>query len=326
MAKEILAAAWDGVLPKETLRMEDLPQPRGRVFNIQRYSLDDGPGIRTTVFLKGCQLRCPWCSNPESQSFEPQILYRYTACKMCGACIAVCPQGAVTMGADGIDIDRARCAVCGECAAACVQGALKISGEDMTVEQVFKVIRRDAAYYEESGGGVTCSGGEILAQADFVRELFKKCREAGYHTCADTSGFGTAEAMEKVLKFADLVYFDLKHADDGWHLANLAVPRDVIIRNLRLCALRGVPVVIRVPLVPGQNDSEENLTAMAELAKSIVPRAQVNILPYHKYGESKYRSVGMEYTLSHLRENTPEELERAAAVFVECGLECTISK
>ncbi|MDR0838977.1 MAG: glycyl-radical enzyme activating protein, partial [Oscillospiraceae bacterium] len=151
----------------------------GTVFNIQRYSIDDGPGIRTTVFLKGCPLRCPWCSNPESQSAAPQLSYRYTSCKKCGRCAAACPNGAITLTEDGIVIDREKCVVCGTCVEACGDDALSIKGEEMTVAQVWKVIRRDAVYYETSGGGVTCSGGEILAQPEFVAEIFKKCREEG---------------------------------------------------------------------------------------------------------------------------------------------------
>jgi pyruvate formate lyase activating enzyme len=196
----------------------------------------------------------------------------------------------------------------------------------MTVEKVWKTVRKDEVYYETSGGGVTCSGGEILGQADFVAELFKKCRENGIHTCADTSGFGTAEALDKVLEYTDLVYFDLKHMDDARHRELMGVPRDVIVRNLETVAARGIPVTIRVPLIPEYNSGEENLRATAELVRAVAPNATVSVLPYHKYGASKYASVGMVYALDELRENTPEELERARAIFEEYGLKCEVSK
>ena len=298
----------------------------GTVFNIQRYSIDDGPGIRTTVFLKGCPLRCPWCSNPESQNPRPELSYRYTSCKKCGACADVCPNGAPTLTEDGIRIDRARCVVCGACVKVCLAEALKISGESMTTDKVFKVIRKDAVYYETSGGGVTCSGGEILSQPDFVASVFSRCKEEGMHTCADTSGYGSPEALDKVLAHTDLVYFDLKLADAQKHRELIGVPPDLILRNLRAIAARGIPTVIRVPLVPTYNDSDENLRAIAALTAEIVPDATVHILPYHKYGANKYAAVGMRYALDDLAENTPENLARARDVFESRSLKCEVSK
>jgi pyruvate formate lyase activating enzyme len=298
----------------------------GTVFNVQRYSIDDGPGIRTTVFLKGCPLRCPWCSNPESQNPNPQLSYRYTSCKKCGACAASCPNGAITLGGDGIAIDREKCVVCGTCVKVCPAEALKISGEVMALEKVWKVIRKDAVYYETSGGGVTCSGGEILTQPDFVAAIFKKCREEGIHTCADTSGFGSEEALDKVLEYADLVYFDLKHMDPKRHAELMGVPFDVILHSLKTVAARKIPITIRLPLIPDYNNSEENLTATARLVKDVAPDAVVNILPYHKYGANKYATVGMTYALDGLRENTSEELDRAKELFESFGLKCEVSK
>jgi pyruvate formate lyase activating enzyme len=298
----------------------------GTVFNVQRYSIDDGPGIRTTVFLKGCPLRCPWCSNPESQNPNPQLSYRYTSCKKCGTCVESCPNGAITLGGDGIVIDREKCVVCGTCVKACPAEALKISGEVMTLEKVWKVIRKDAVYYETSGGGVTCSGGEILTQPDFVAAIFQKCREEGIHTCADTSGFGSEEALDKVLEYADLVYFDLKHMDPKRHAELMGVPFDVILRSLKTVAARKIPITIRLPLIPDYNNSEENLTATARLVKDVAPDAVVNILPYHKYGANKYATVGMTYALDGLRENTSEELDRAKELFETFGLKCEVSK
>jgi pyruvate formate lyase activating enzyme len=298
----------------------------GMVFNIQRYSIDDGPGIRTTVFLKGCPLRCPWCSNPESQNPDPELSYRYTSCEKCGACVEVCPHGALALTDEGVLIDRARCAVCGACVKACATEALKISGESMTLDKVFKVIRKDAVYYETSGGGVTCSGGEILSQPDFVASLFSRCREEGIHTCADTSGFGSTEALDKVLAHTDLVYFDLKLMDAREHEETMGAPLDVVLQNLRAVAARGIPTVIRVPLIPTRNDSDENLNAIADTISELVPDATVHILPYHKYGANKYAAVGLRYTLDDIEENTPENLARARGIFEGRGLKCEVNK
>jgi pyruvate formate lyase activating enzyme len=203
---------------------------------------------------------------------------------------------------------------------------MKISGETKTIDEVWKIIRKDLVYYETSGGGVTCSGGEILAQADFVRGIFEKCRASGVHTCADTSGFGTTEAMAKVLELADLVYFDLKHSDHEAHLRLTGVPLDTVLANLRLAEASPAAVTIRVPLIPEHNNSPETLAEMARLIRENAPSATVSLLPYHRYGENKYAAVGMTYPLAGLRENTPEELAAAEKVFAKAGLEVSVSK
>jgi pyruvate formate lyase activating enzyme len=298
----------------------------GIVFNIQRYSIDDGPGVRTTVFMKGCPLSCLWCSNPESQCGLPEVTYRYTSCKRCGTCVRVCPEGAVTLDDNGVHIDRKKCTLCEECVRNCVPEALRISGKKMTVDEVWKVVKKDADYYEASGGGVTASGGEILNQADFVAALFKKCREAGFHTNADTSGFGDPAALEKILEYADLVYFDLKHLDPARHKEYTGQPNELILQNLKLVVKKGVPVVIRVPLIPGYNNSEENLKALAKTVKDTAPDAPVNILPYHRYGANKYRMVDMVYQLEDVPELTQDQLNKAKDIIESFGLKCEISK
>ena len=298
----------------------------GIVFNIQRYSIDDGPGVRTTVFLKGCPLTCLWCSNPESQCGLPEVTYRYTSCKSCGTCVKACPVGAVTLSEDGVHIDREKCTVCGACVTNCVPQALQISGKAMTVDEVFKVVKKDADYYEASGGGVTASGGEILAQADFVAALFKKSKEAGYHTNADTSGYGDPAALDKILEYADLVFFDLKHMDPVRHKEYCGQSNALILSNLKRVAEKGVPVVIRVPLIPGYNDSEENLRALAQAVADIVKDAPVNLLPYHRYGANKYRMLDMTYRLEDVPALTQDELDRAREIIESYGLKCEISK
>ncbi len=298
----------------------------GIVFNIQRYSIDDGPGVRSTVFMKGCPLTCLWCSNPESQCGLPEVTYRYTSCKHCGTCVKVCSVGAVILSNDGVHIDRKKCTVCGECVRNCLPEALQISGKKMTLDEVWKVVKKDADYYEASGGGVTASGGEILSQPDFVAALFKRCREAGYHTCADTSGFGDPAALQKILEYADLVYFDLKHMDPEEHKRYIGQSNELILKNLELVAKKGVPVVIRVPLIPGYNNSDENLRALAAKVAVIAKDAVVNLLPYHRYGANKYRMLDMTYQLETVPELTQDELIHAKEVIESYGLKCEISK
>ncbi len=298
----------------------------GIVFNIQRYSIDDGPGVRTTVFLKGCPLTCLWCSNPESQRMQPEVTWRYTSCKSCGTCVKVCPVGAITLDDDGVHIDRKKCTQCGECVKNCVPEALRMTGDKMTVDEVFKIVKKDADYYEASGGGVTASGGEVLMQADFVAELFRRCREAGFHTNADTTGYGSPEALEKILEYSDLVYYDLKHMDPAKHVEYTGVSNELILKNLELVVKKGVPVVIRVPLIPGYNNSDENLHALGRTVSNIAKDAPVNILPYHKYGANKYRMVDMVYKLDDVPECTQEELDKAKEIIESYGLKCEISK
>ncbi len=299
---------------------------KGIVFNIQRYSIDDGPGVRTTVFMKGCPLSCLWCSNPESQCMKPEVTYRYTSCKRCGTCVEVCPEGIITLDDDGVHIDRTKCTLCGECVSNCLPQALQISGKEMTVDEVFKVVKKDADYYEASGGGVTASGGEILVQADFVAELFKRCREAGFHTNADTSGFGDPAALKKILEYADLVFYDLKHLDPAKHMEYTGQTNELILQNLKLVADSGVPMVIRVPLIPGYNNSDENLHALGKTVAEVTKDSVVNILPYHRYGANKYRMIDMTYQLEGVPELTQDELNHAKEIIESYGLKCEISK
>ena len=298
----------------------------GIVFNIQRYSIDDGPGVRSTVFLKGCPLICTWCSNPESQNPLPEITWRYTSCKHCGTCAAVCPKKAITLEGDDVKIDRKACTVCGICVDACVPEALNISGKRMTVEEVFNVVKRDYDYYEASGGGVTASGGEILMQPDFVAALFKRCRNEGIGTCADTSGFGGNEAFKKILEYSDLVLFDLKHMDPVEHMRECGQSNELILSNLDVAVKSSAQIIIRVPLIPDFNTSDEALSAIAQAVVEKISDAEVDIMPYHRYGANKYRMIGMKYTLDELRELLQQEKTHAKEIFESYGLKCEVSK
>ena len=298
----------------------------GIVFNIQRYSIDDGPGVRTTVFVKGCPLTCLWCSNPESQSYQPEPTWRYTSCKQCGTCVSACPSEAIRLEGGEVLIDRSKCKRCGKCIEACVPEALSMSGKRMTVDEVFAVVKRDYDYYEASGGGVTASGGEILGQADFVAALFKQCREAGIGTCADTSGFGDKAAFEKILEYTDLVLFDLKHMDPQEHARACGQSNELVMRNFDLVVDSGVKFIVRVPLIPDYNTSDEVLTAIAKAVKDRIGGAEVNIMPYHSYGANKYRMLGKVYPLEDLRELLHQEKTRAKEIFEAHGLKCEVSQ
>ena len=299
----------------------------GTIFNIQRYSIQDGPGMRTTVFVKGCPLKCLWCSNPESQDPEPVISNRYTACKKCGKCVQVCPRSAVDLTEEGVSIDRSKCDGCGNCIDACFYDAMHWTGEVVTVDKVMKTVLRDKMYYETSGGGVTCSGGEILSQPDFVAEIFRRCREEGIHTNADTCGWGTEEAVRKVMAEADLCYYDLKHLDPEKHREYTGVDNARILRNLELTLSLGVKTVIRVPLIPEHNADEEHLRALAAYVKSLGEGVDsVCFLPYHSYGENKYRMIGRTYPLEGLRKLTEEEVRRAVEIVESFGLRAAVSK
>jgi len=303
----------------------DYKQTKGTVFNIQRYSIDDGPGVRTTVFVKGCPLRCKWCSNPESQSFKRQLCYRYTSCKRCGKCVAKCPEGAITMGEDGLIFDREKCILCGKCVKTCLYEAISISGQEMTAEEAVKVVLRDKDYYGAEGG-CTCSGGEILSQPDFVAAVFRLCHENGIHTNADTSGFGSKEALLKIMEHADMFYYDMKLLNPAKHKEYTAVDNQIILDNLRTVAASGKPISIRIPLIPGVNASEEDIHGFARTVKEICPDAMVSLLPYHEYGKNKYHMIGMEYPMpADTPSMTAEEKEKAVEIVKSYGLKVRIS-
>ncbi len=265
----------------------------GLVFNIQKFSIQDGPGIRTTVFMKGCLLRCPWCSNPEGMGSAPEIMPSERKCIACKKCMEACAPGAISFRADIREIDWARCSECLACAEVCPSRALEVVGKYRTVDETFRIAERDRDFYETSGGGVTVSGGEALLQWEFVRELLKKCQEAGLHTALDTTGYCDWEDMRQVLHYTDLVLFDVKHTDPGRHRERTGVSNDRILRNLERAASM-TKIWLRVPVVPGFNDSEPEMHSTAKLAVRIGAE-KVSLLPCHDWARDKYRRLGRRY-------------------------------
>jgi pyruvate formate lyase activating enzyme len=299
---------------------------KGIVFNIQRYSIQDGPGIRTTVFLKGCPLRCAWCSNPESQNPRPEIAHRDSLCTQCGRCVDVCEAQAISIGEKSISINRRLCTNCGRCAAVCLPGALKVFGEEMSAAEVFRQVKKDEEFYRESGGGVTVSGGEPLFQPDFVKALFKLCYNAGIHTCIETCGLASVKALEKVLKYTSLVLFDIKLADPAAHRQWTGRRNETILRNLGLVMQKGIPVIIRVPLIPGINDTDEALEDIARLAAGFLKKhGNIELLPYHRFGLGKYQMLDRKYRLEELTTQPEAQIQRARQIFESAGFKCEIS-
>lgn len=282
----------------------------GLVFHIQRFSLQDGPGLRSTVFLKGCPLACAWCHNPESQNPASEMLRVETRCIHCGACEEVCPGG--------------ECRLCGACVEACPTGARRRVGRRMTVPELTEELLRDRIFFDQSGGGVTLSGGEPLLQADFVCELGTALKAKGVHTALDTCGFARTEDLLRAAACMDLVLFDLKLIDEARHRDSTGESNAHILANLRALSQRHEAIWIRVPIIPGLNDDAENLDATARLAARTPGVRRVDLLPYHATGAAKFERLGRIYALGAVHPPAPERMEAIARGFRSHGLEVTL--
>jgi pyruvate formate lyase activating enzyme len=298
------------------------------VTDIQGFSIHDGPGIRTLVFLKGCGLDCWWCSNPECISPRTEVGLIGNLCTKCGECAGVCPEGALSWEAGGLpQIDRALCTGCGSCADACSYKALVVYGKRMSVDEVFRAVERDRMFYESSGGGVTVSGGEPLLQPGFVRALFERCREAGIRTCIETSGHAPEAALRQVVPHVDHVLFDLKLQDLNAHRRYTGRANGLIRKNARIVAESAAEVLFRMPLIPGINDGPQNIQETADFVRSLGGRRRaVQLMPYHRLGRGKYESLDRPYRLSTLVSPKPEHVEQVRQIFAASGVECTVSE
>jgi len=293
-------------------------------FNVQRFSTEDGPGIRTTVFFKGCPLRCAWCHNPEGLSPRPELMWYDVRCIGARDCLSACPEEALTLTPQGMHVDRERCTVCGACAAACPAGALEVIGKEWAPEELFAEVEKDTVFYETSGGGVTLSGGEPMRQFDSVLALASLCRQASIHVALDTCGAVVWERYEQVLPLVDLVLFDLKLFDGARHWASTGVDNTPILENARSIAATGKPMWIRTPIIPGYTADEANVAALGDfIAAELHAVERWDLLAYTNLGQPKYHRLDLSYDL----EGTPllaraemESLHAVAARRVEVAV------
>ena len=294
---------------KEESRIE-----QGCIFNIQRFSLHDGEGIRSLIFMKGCPLRCLWCSNPESQQGTPEIGLRKAQCihrEGCDLCVKSCPEGAVRASGEAVEIDRDRCTRCGACAEACPTQAIQVIGENRTLEEILETIEKDSAYYWRSGGGVTIGGGEPLFQSDFVLRILEACKERGFDTAVETAGHGPFPDLDKLAAYTDNVYYDVKHMDAEKHKDYTGVTNELILDNLEKLGRHrpDLPIIARTPVVPGFNNTPADILAIERFLRDIPGVRGYELLAYHAFGAPKYEQLGRHYALLDLERPEPKDLE-----------------
>ncbi|KKN81320.1 hypothetical protein LCGC14_0320670 [marine sediment metagenome] len=304
--------------------MEDR-ELKGLVYNLERFAIHDGPGIRTLVYMKGCPLKCLWCSSPQTQKNAPEILHIEMNCRKCGLCVQICEAKAITFSEEeGPIINRKLCRSDGLCVEACPGQARELAGNFMTSEDLFKEVNKDSPFYRRSNGGVTVGGGEPTLQHKFVKEFLKKCKKTYMHTAIETCGYVKWEYLEGLLDYLDLVYMDIKHMDDVVHKEITGVSNKIILENIqKVSAVR--PIIVRIPVVPGCNDSDENISATArfarELGKNLI---RIDLLPYHKFGTQTYDKLGKMYKLKDVESPSDERMQQLKEIVESYGVQAQI--
>jgi len=279
------------------------------ISNIQKFSTEDGPGIRTTVFFKGCPLKCIWCHNPEGIGFYPEIMWDEDKCIRCGECIKKCPNKAIKIINNYLITDKKMCSGCGRCVDVCPVGTRELVGKYITLREIVNEVKKDKIFYDKSGGGVTVSGGEPCLQWEFTRDLLRECKNLGIHTALDTSGYVEWSALEEILVFTDLVLYDLKLADEIEHKKYTGVKNQLILSNIKKVSKQGVPIWIRIPIIPRCTDSIENIMALKEIIKKLNNVEKIDLLVYHTLGVAKYKRLGLKYLLEESEQILDKKME-----------------
>lgn len=294
------------------------------IFNIQRFSTEDGPGIRTTVFFKGCPLNCSWCHNPEGISKGFEIVWLEARCIGCGDCLVNCPNGAIKREFSVLETDRTKCDTCGKCADVCPANARELIGRMVSVDDLVKEVEKDRVFYETSGGGVTVSGGDPCMQATFVEKFLKACRHANLHTALDSSGCCPSEVMEKVAAHADMILYDLKLYDSQRHKRLTGVSNELIIENLHHLVAAGKRIWVRIPIIPGCTDDKDNIEGIGRILRPLKAVERIDLLGYHKLAEDKYRRLYKPYPMSGAESPSDEMMLQCADILRINGVETEI--
>lgn len=290
----------------------ELEQVTGTIFNVQKFSVHDGPGIRTTIFLKGCPLRCYWCCNPESQTSSPQISRRVTRClgaERCGKCIDICPRNCLSRNGNAVVWNPAACVNCRTCAAVCPSGCIEVIGKSVSAGEVIRMAARDALFYNYSSGGITLSGGEVLTQPRFAEAVCRLANREGIHVAIESCAYAEYDTLHRLAQYLDQAIIDVKHIDPEAHRRGTGVDNRLILQNItRLCRdMPNLPVLIRTPIIPGFNDDDDTIARIAEFAGQF-PQASYELLPYHRLGEEKYGNIGRAYSLAGVASPSEENM------------------
>ena len=296
----------------------------GLIFNIKRYAIHDGPGIRTTVFFKGCPLNCLWCHNPEGMVNGPQLIWWKDRCLGCHDCQHTCSRSAISFSQEALHLDDSLCNLCGDCVDVCHAQALELIGKKMTVAQVIHEIEKDIPFYDESGGGATFSGGEPLMQPDFLHSLLKVCKEREIHTAVDTCGYSDSNILLRISNDVDLFLYDLKLINEHKHIQFTGVSNKLILENLKLLAQQGKNIIVRLPIIPGLNDDEDNILGTGKFVSSLKNVKEIHILPYHQAWIEKFKRLHKIKEPFMSRPPSPEELRAIDRILTQFGLKTRV--